>query len=331
MKSVKATPVTPGNSVAPSRLERWWRNLPKRLKKHRLIYLMLVPFLLHLWFFSYRPMGYLSIAWMNFSPFLGMDSPWAGWDNFQALLFGRASGMFIRAIRNTLILSVYDLIFLFPLPIFIAVLFHELKLSRFRTFSQSVLLLPNFFSTVVVVGIARAFLGPTTGIINQLLIRVGILDAPIHFILHAQYTRFIYMFILGWMGAGMSSLIYLGSMMSIDKELYESASLDGAGRLKRIWHITLPGVLPLISVLFIMRLGGILSANTEAVLLIMEPLTQQSIDVIGTYVWRIGLMAEGIPQLSLAAAAGIMQNVVGMILVISANFASKKLGGNNLF
>ena len=325
MVKVSATKLSTGE-----RIQNWARELPKRLKKHWMIYLMLLPFLLHLFFFSYRPMGYLQMAWMRFSPFLGMDSPRVGWDNFQNLLFGPASGIFLRAVRNTLILSAYDLIFLFPLPIFVAVLFHEIKLSRFRTISQSILLLPNFFSTVVVVGIARAFLQPTTGIVNQLLLRVGLIDSPISFIIQAEYSRFIYLFILGWMGAGMSSLIYLGSMMSIDKELYESAALDGANRIKRIWHITIPGVLPLITVLFIMRLGGILASNTEAIVLLIEPLTQQSIDVIGSYVWRIGLVSAT-PNLSLAAAAGIMQNVIGMLLVITANLTSKKLGGNNLF
>ncbi|MCL2571548.1 MAG: ABC transporter permease subunit [Defluviitaleaceae bacterium] len=316
-----------------SRITSWARNLPKRMKKHWMIYIMITPFLLHLFFFSYRPMIFLQMAWMRFSPFLGMDSPWIGWENFQSLLFGRASGMFLQALRNTLILSAYDMIFLFPLPIIIAVLFHELKLSKFRTVSQSVLLLPNFFSVVIVTGIARAFLQPTIGIINQFLLRFGLINEPIFFIIQSQYTRFIYTFIIGWMGAGMASLIYLGSMMSIDKELYESAALDGAGRLRRIWHITIPGILPLISVLFIMRFGNILRANAEAVLLLVEPLTYQSIDVLESFVWRMGLMPihNAIQNLSLAAAAGLLMNVVGMVFVIGANLVAKKLGGNTLF
>jgi len=271
------------------------------------------------------------MAWMRFSPFLGMDSPWIGWDNFNSLLFGRASTMFLRALRNTLILSVYDLIFIFPIPIIIAIMFHETKLGKFRTISQSILLLPNFFSTVIVTGIAIAFMRPTTGIINQVLMRIGLIDSPINFLIQAQYSRFIYFFIIVWMSAGAASLIYLGSLMSIDKELYESASLDGASRLRRIWSISLPGIKSLISVLFILRLGGILSANTEAVMLLMRPLTQERLDVLGSYALRIGLMAEGIQDLSLAAAANILTNVVGMIFVISANIISKKMGQNTLF
>jgi len=317
------------------RISFWWRNLPKRFKKHWMIYLMITPFLLHLFIFSYRPMGYLSMAWMRFSPFLGMDSPRIGWDNFESLLFGRASGMFLQALRNTLILSAYEIVFTFPIPILIAVLFHELKLSKFRTISQSVLLLPSFFSVVIVTGIARTFLRPSTGIINQLLLRIGIIDQPIFFIVQSEYSRFIYLFILQWMGAGMASLIYLGSMMSIDKELYESAALDGAGRFKRIRHITIPGIMPLISVLLIMRFGGILKANAEAVLLLVEPLTYERLDVLGSYVWRMGLMPiqghGAVQNFSLAAAAGLLTNTVGMIFVVGANLIAKKMGGNTLF
>ena len=331
MEPAKPIAVKPPKLGMKPRLAKWWNELPKRFKKHWMIYLMLVPFFTHMYFFSFRPIPFMRVAWMRFSPFLGMDSPMVGWENFHNLLFGRASDMFLRALQNTLILSLYGWIFIFPIPIIIAIMYHETKLSKFRTISQSVLLLPNFFSAVVITGIAIAFMQPTTGIINQMLLRFGLIDAPISFLIQAEYSRFILLFLGAWGGVGSGSLIYLGSLMSIDKELYESASLDGAGRLKRIWHISLPGLKPLVSVMFILRVAGILGSDSETIMLIMRTLTQQSIDTLGSYVLRIGLLAEGTSNLSVASAAGIMTSFVGGAMMLLANFITKKMKGNHLF
>jgi putative aldouronate transport system permease protein len=307
---------------------RYLVHLGKRIVRNWPLYVLLAPLIIQLFVFSYRPMTGLVIAFQRFSPFLGIDgSPWVGWDNFYALIFGPASMFFWRAVRNTLILSFYGLLFGFPFPILLGLMFHEIKIGKFRSITQSVLLLPNFLSEVIVVGIAIAFLHPSTGIINHFLISIGVIDEGIFFVTRPEFFRSIFTFIGIWMGAGFSSLIYLASLTGISRELYESAALDGANRIQRIWYISLPGIKPTMLVLFIMALGGLLSASFERVMLLALPVTYETADVIQYFVYRMAF-TQMPPNMSMAAAAGLMNAVVTLVLVVVANAVARRFSEN---
>lgn len=305
--------------------------LGKRILKNWPLYVLLLPLILHLILFSYRPMTGLVIAFQRFSPFLGTaGSPFVGFDNFQQLLFGRASALFWRAVQNTFVLSFYGLLFGFPFPILLGIMFHELKEGKFRSLTQSILLVPNFLSEVIVAGIVIAFLQPSTGVINHFLVGTGILDSGIYFLALPQYFRGIFTFMGIWMSAGFSSLIYLSALSAISPELYEAASIEGANRLQRIWYISLPGIKPTIIILFIMAIGGILNTAFERVLLLYMPSTFSTADVLGTYIFRVGF-EQSPPDTSLAAAAGLMNAAVSLIMVSLANFISRRVTKTGLW
>jgi len=316
------------------KVKNWFVTLPKSFKRHWIIYLLILPFLVHTVIFTYWPMRYLEMAWMNFSPFLGIqNSPRVGWDNFHSLLFGRASDMFFRALRNTVILSIQGLLIGFPIPIIIAIMYHELRMGKFRAMSQSVLLLPRFFSEVTVVGIALAFLRPRTGIINIALMRLGIIEQGIDFVALPQYFRGIFIFLGSWQGAAFGSLIYLAALTSISKELYESAALDGASRLRRIWHISLPGLKDMAAIMFILAMGGLLSTSLDRALLLQRPITYATSDVLATFMWRTAFTTNP-ANFSLATALSLMNGVVGFLLVFTTNMIKKKFSdadANSLF
>jgi len=301
----------------------------KRILDNWQIYLLLLPLMIWLFLFAYRPMRGLVMAFQNFSPFLGIEnSPWVGLANFENLLFGRGSAMFWRAVRNTITIGGYQLLFGFPAPIILAIMFHELKNGKFKGFSQSILLLPNFLSEVIIAGIVIAFLQPQTGVINHLLINLGIVNEGIFFLTRAEWFRSIFVFIGIWAGAGFSSLIFYSSLLSVPHSLYEAAELDGATRIQRILHISIPGILPTIAVMFIMAVGGILNVGFERVLLLYQPVTYETADVIATYVFRLGLEQN---DFALGATAGLLNSVVALVLVVTANTISKKLSSNSLW
>ena len=313
------------NKQSVSRFDpgRYIQNLGRNILKNWMLYLLLAPLAIQLFFFSYRPIGSLLIAFQNYSPFLGIDgSPFVGLDNFERLIFGRDSMFFWRAVRNTVILSIYGLTFGFPFPIMLGVMFHEIKIGKFRAISQSILLVPNFLSEVIVAGMVIAFLQPSTGIINHFLMSLGLINESIYFLTRQEFFRSIFTTIGIWMGAGFSSLIYLSALTGISSELYESASLDGANRLQRIWHISLPGIIPTIVTLLIISIGGLLSTSFERVLLLYQPITFETADVLGTFVYRIGMQQQ---NFHIAAAAGLLNTVVALVLVSSANAISRRV------
>jgi len=310
-------------------MEKKKKSLLKRIIDNWQIYVLLLPLMIWLFMFAYRPMRGLIMAFQNFSPFLGIEgSPWVGLDNFHNLLFGSGAGMFWRAVRNTLILSGYMLLFAFPAPIVLAIMFHELKNGKFKRMSQSILLLPNFLSEVIIAGIVVALLQPQSGVINHLLINLGIIDEGIYFLTRSEYFRSIYVFVEIWRNAGFASLIFFASLIGIPLSLYEAASLDGATRIQKIIHVSIPGILPTIVVMFIMQIGGILNIGFERVLLLYQPATYETADIISTYVFRLGLLQS---NFSTATAAGLLNSFVALILVVLANVVSKKLSSTSLW
>ena len=289
------------------------------LKRDKLLYLMLIPFALYYIIFYFLPFGGLKIAFVDYKPFLGIDkSPWVGFENFTAFFNGP---YFWRLIRNTLLISFYNLIFGFPIPIILAILFNEVRNKRFRTAVQTISYMPRFISTVVIAGLVVNMLSPSAGIINVLREKMG-MDS-VYFLTKPQYFRTIFTVTNIWAGAGFGSIIYYSSLCSIDSELYEAATIDGAGRFQRIWHVSLPGLRSTIAIMLIMQIGNFLNVGYEMIILLYQPITYETADVISSYVYRVGVQEA---NYSMSTAVGLFNGVLSLILVLTANQLSKKIG-----
>ncbi|MBO9609976.1 MAG: sugar ABC transporter permease, partial [Paenibacillaceae bacterium] len=221
--------------------------------------------------------------------------------------------------RNTMLISLYKIVILFPIPIVIALFLNEVKSLLWKKTVQTVIYLPHFLSWVVIAGLFVNILSPSGGLINQLIVHLG--GHPVKFLLDNNWFRSVLVATAGWKDSGWNAIIFLAAIAGIDQEQYEAAKMDGAGRLRMMTSITLPGIATTIFLMLIIRLGSILEAGTEQILLLYNPSVYQSGDVIGTYIYRMGL---GNLDYSFSAAVGFFNSVVGFILVVSGNYASKK-------
>lgn len=284
---------------------------------------MALPVIAYYLLFHYGPMYGLQIAFKDFSIAKGiMASKWIGFDHFESFFHGI---YFWRLIRNTLLLNLYELLFGFPAAIILALLLNEIRGVLFKRFVQTVSYLPHFISIVVVAGMMVDFLS-RTGLINQVIGVFGI--EPIDFLKEEGWFRFLYVSSGIWQGVGWGSIIYLAAMASIDPTLYEAARMDGASRWKQTLHVTLPGIAPTIVILFILNMGNLLTVGSEKVLLLYNPLTYETADVISTYVYRKGIMEA---SYDFTAAVGLFNSVVSFILIVSANSIIKRLSENKLW
>jgi putative aldouronate transport system permease protein len=287
------------------------------IKKDWDLYLLLVPALIFLFVFKYSPMYGLIIAFQKFNIFKGIaGSQWVGFANFSKLF---ASEQFIIVFKNTLFISVYKLIFLFPLPIILAILLNEMRGLLFKKVVQSVIYLPHFISWVIVSGLFLNLLSVNGGIVNTIIVKLG--GEPIPFFMNTKYFRSLLVFTSGWKESGWGTIIYLAAIAGIDVNLYEAAKMDGAGKLRQIWHITMPSIAPTVILMFILRLGSLLDAGTEQILVMYNPVVYDVSDVIGTYVYRIGI---GTSDYSFSTAVGLFESLVAFILIISGNYLSRK-------
>lgn len=281
------------------------------------LYLMLVPGIIFLLIFKYTPMYGIIIAFKDFNIFEGMAaSPWVGWENFEKLFNSQA---FARVFRNTLIISLYKIVFLFPLPIIMAILMNEIKNMIFKRGIQTVVYLPHFLSWVIVSGLFIDILSANGGIVNKMIESLG--GTKIAFFMNTDVFRSVLISSAGWKEVGWGMIIYLAAITTIDPQLYEAAKIDGAGRFRQIWHITVPGLVPIILLMFILRLGSILEAGTEQILVMYNSIVYEVADVIGTYVYRVGL---GQQDYSFSTAVGLFDSVIGFILIITGNYLSRK-------
>lgn len=288
------------------------------LKGNYDLYLLLIPGILLTIIFKYLPMYGVVIAFQDFNVFDGIrGSHWVGFEQFQKLL-----GMtdFYKIFANTLLISYYKLIFLFPAPIFMAIILNEIKNETYKRTVQTIVYLPHFLSWVIIAGLFINILSPTNGIVNQVIQMFG--GKPISFMMAKEWFRSVLVFTAGFKEIGWGAIIYIAAISGIDQELYEAALIDGAGRVKRIIYITIPGITSTIVLMLILRLGGILEAGTEQILMMYNPLVYDVGDVIGTYVYRMGI---GKMEYSFTTAVGLFNSVVGFILIISGNWLSKKL------
>ena len=298
--------------------------LLKRIRRNWQIYVLMLPALLYITLFEYKPMYGILIAFKDFSVRKGVwASEWVGLQHFERLF---SSYWFPIILKNTLTISILSLIISFPLPIILALMLNEVRNNRFRSLVQTVSYAPHFISTVVMCGIIVLFVSPSNGIINKFLNMLGF--ESVFFLQKANLFKWIYVISGIWQGIGWSSIIYYAALSSVDKSLLEAADVDGASRLQKIWYINLPEILPTIVTMFILNCGRILSVGYEKAYLLQTDTNLTGSEIISTYVYKVGLEQS---DFSFSTAAGLFNTVVNCIILISANKLSKKITSTGLF
>ena len=294
----------------------FWKNL----RRDRQLVFMLIPVVIFFAVFSYYPLYGILIAFKDYSISKGiLGSPWAGLRYFRQFFL---SPYFGRLLRNTVLISVYSLLWGFPVPILFALLLNEFKDGKFKRLIQTVSYLPHFISLVVICGILIDIFSPQGGVVNALL--YSLTGKRINFFGEPEWFRTMYVGSGVWQEFGWNSIIYLAAITGINPDLYEAARIDGAGRLRQIWHVTLPGIKPTILTLLILNLGNIMSVGYEKIILLYSPTTYETADVISTYVYRTGLLSQ---QYSYAGAVGLFNSVINIAILVLCNFVGKKLFG----
>lgn len=272
-------------------------------------------------------MLYIQIAFKKYNIIQNVwEMEWAGNYGFEYFIKAFSNRDFLYALRNTLMLNVLDLIIGFPAPIILALVLNELPFKRFKRFTQTVVYMPHFLSWIIISGLALQLFAPTNGLVNIVLTRLGF-DA-ISFLNDPTHWVFTYVFLGIWQSVGWNTIIYMAAITTINPELYEAASVDGAGRFKKIWHITLPGLRPTIVILLIMSLGRILSSEFDRPFSLSNPLVSSVSNVISIFVYQSGI--RGL-QFSLATAVGLFQSVVGVIFLLTANAFAKRMGERGIW
>lgn len=305
----------------PSRFTKLWREY----KKCRYLFLLLAPVLIWYATFAYGPLYGIQLAFKDFRMMDGIwNSPWVGLKHFEFLFF--QSPDFFNILGNTIVISFLHILFGFPAPIILALLINEIRSSKFKRVAQSLTYLPHFFSWVILAGILINLLSPSTGVVNYLIQLLGF--EPIYFVGDPDYFRFTLVTSAIWKEVGWGTIIYLAALTGISPDLYEAAVMDGASRWKQTLHITLPSMLSVVVLMFILRLGNVLDAGFDQVLNLYSPATYEVADILDTYVYRVGLQNF---QFSLTTAVGLFKNVVAFTLVLFTNYVSKKLGQDGLF
>jgi putative aldouronate transport system permease protein len=288
------------------------------------LYLLLAPMAVWFALFLYRPMYGLVIAFQDFSIFRGIEkSPWVGFANFVELF---QNDMFIRAFWNTISISGLGLIFAFPVPIILALMFNEVQNEIARRWAQTIVYLPHFISVVIVAGIVINFLSPSIGIVNLFLKGIGL--ESIYFLTQPEWFRPIFIGSSVWKESGFESIVYLAAIAGVSPTLYESARVDGASRWQMMWRITLPCILPTIVIMLIIRIGNLVEVGFEYIILLYRPSTFESADVVSTFIYRTGLQGT---QYDLATAAGLFNAVIAFVLVYSANRISRRVSSTSLW
>lgn len=298
--------------------------LKKDLKKNYFAYLLIVPVLLWYLIFCYGPMWGIMISFKDFKPLLGFaDSKWVGFKHFIDFVTGPYFG---RTVKNTFMLNIWGLAFGFTAPIFLALLLNEIKCLKFKKVVQTITYMPHFISLIVICGMIHIFT-QSGGILTQL---VNFFTGQEHSSLlgYSNMFRPIYTFSGIWQNIGWDSIIYLSAMSAIDPGLYEAADIDGAGRLRKMWHITLPQIRPTIIILFIFAVGGLMSSGHEKIILLYNSLTYETSDVIASYVYRRGLQEA---SYSFATAVGLISSVVNFFLLWITNKISRKYSEISIF
>jgi putative aldouronate transport system permease protein len=302
-------------------------SLGVHLWKYRALYTMLVLPLAYFVIFKYLPMFGNILAFRRYRP--GMGAWGTGWVGFQYFARFMQDESFWRAFRNTLVTSLWNIAVNFPLPIIFAVLLNEARIKWFKKVVQTVSYMPRFISTVVVIAMLGEILSPSSGILNRFLVETFGIE-PIYFINLPQWFRPLYVLTDSWQFTGWTAIIYLAAITNINSDLFEAAEIDGASRIQKIFHVTIPSILPTVMVMLILQVGRMLTLGFEKVLLLYTPANSSVSDILDTLVYRTGL-AGGTPNYSYATAIGLFSSVIALILVSSANFMSRKLTGESIY
>lgn len=288
------------------------------------LYLFVLPCLLWFIVFKYVPMYGIQLAFKQYIPTEGIwGSPWIGFQHFTRFF---ESYQFWTLIKNTLSLSLWAFIFTFPVPIIVALLLNQLTSERYKKFVQTVIYAPHFISTVVLVGILFVFLSPTSGIVNHLIVLFG--GEPILFMARPEWFKPLYVISGLWQETGWATIIYLAALAGVSPALHEAAIMDGANKWQRIWHVDIPGIRPTIVILLILAIGNIMNIGFEKAYLMQTDLNKSASAIIPTYVYEIGLQRA---QYSFAAAIGLFNSVINLIMLLLVNRIVRKLGGNSLW
>lgn len=296
----------------------------RELVKNKYVYLLALPVIAYYIIFCYWPMFGLVIAFKQYEVAKGIfASQWVGLKYFMEFFQSRN---FLRLMRNTLGISIYELIAGFPAPIIFALLLNEIRNSKFKRTVQTITYLPHFISMVVLCGMITDFFS-TEGIITKILMHFG--GQQINYLGEPRYFKTIYVTTGIWQGVGWGSIIYLAALSGINPELYEAATVDGAGRFRQLLAVTLPGIAPTIVIMLILRMGQLMSVGYEKIILLYNPSTYETADVISSFVYRRGIGESA--QYSFSSAVGMFQSVINLVLLLGANYLSRRFSGNSLF
>ncbi|MDI9521073.1 MAG: ABC transporter permease subunit [Bacillota bacterium] len=301
---------------------RYWRYLKRDAVRNWDLYLMAVPMVVYYIIFCYGPMYGLQIAFMDYNPWRGMaGSKFVGFKHFINFLSLPSSFQYIG---NTLRISISSLIFSYPLPIILALMFNAMPSQRIRKTVQTVFYMPHFVSTVVVVGMLALFTNNQVGAINQIIRALG--GEAIDF---NKASSFLPTYLISgiWQGAGWSTIIYTGALTSVNPELYEAATVDGASKFQRVWHIDIPSILPTMSITLILAIGGLMSVGHEKVYLMQSATNISVTEIVSTYSYKAGLISG---QYSYSSAIGMFNSVVNFILLLFANTLSRRVSGSGI-
>lgn len=316
----RVIPAPASKAGSTSRLRRLRRNI----WRDRYLFLLISPVVVYYIVFHYVPMYGAIIAFKDFSPGEGiLGSPWVGLENFRTFF---ESFYFVRVVKNTFLLSLYSLLWGFPVPIIFALLLNELRHQLFKRSVQTISYLPHFISVVVVTGMIVKFVSPNDGVINKGLGAIGV--GPIDFLSQPEWFRTIFVASEIWQGFGWGAIIYLAALAGIDPSLYEASDVDGATRWQKAWFVTLPSLVPVMVILLILNLGNLMVVGFEKVLLLYNPATYETSDVIQTYIYRRGIISA---DFSLAAAIGLFNSTINLILLVTVNRLARRFSETSLW
>ena len=303
------------------------RNMKAYMKRYWQLYALLALPIIYLIVFKYAPMIYIQIAFKKYSIVQSVwEMPWAKKHGFEYFIKAFKNKDFLYALRNTVCLNLLDLLLGFPAPIIFALILNELCFKNFKRVVQTIAYMPHFLSWVIISSLALQLLAPNGGLINMLIKDLG--GEAIPFLNESKHWVGTYIGLGIWQSFGWNSIVYLAAIAGINPELYEAASVDGAGRFRKMWHITLPGIRPTIVVLLIMNLGNILGSSFDRPFALQNNLVMNVADVLSTFVYRTGI--KGL-QFSLTTAVGLFQSVVGVFFLLMANWISRKLGERGIW
>jgi putative aldouronate transport system permease protein len=329
----QVSPVTQKNIIHPAPspmkvIDVPWREQLRRLGRamwrHRWLYVLVLPPVIYFLVFKYWPLFNAQIAFKDFRPVLGVvDSPWVGFKHLEAFF---NSYYFSRLIGNTLFFSVVKLILGMPLAIFLAVALYETRFNFFRSIVQTGAYIPHFLSWVIMFGVLLTMLSPSEGLVNEIIKATG--GKSISFLTSPKYFRWVVIFADIWKETGWSTILYYAALMGIETALFEAASVDGASRFQRIWHISLPGILPVIMIVTLLRLGHILDAGFNEIFVLYSVPVYSVADIIDTWVYRAGILEF---KYSLATAVGLFKGVIGLTMLVVSNEMAKRWARTSLY